>query len=158
MDLNSSQDRNYGEHFKNMIFTSLSYVHSNLEPTKQVYNSAGSDYGRIRKLEKGSVAQVRAELLKGEQEHSRLPGQYRLQVWEKVSGLGNMRHFQATWQSSPLLQSSISPASEISSSVYPFICIFFVFFFPNHIFKMSSIYLGSVSQQSMEYPLRDPRG
>lgn len=76
MDLNSSKDRNYGERFKNMIFTSLSCVHSNLDPTKQVYNSAGSDHGGIRKLEKGSVAQVRAELLKREQEHSRLPGQY----------------------------------------------------------------------------------
>lgn len=62
MDLNSSQDRNY---FKNMIFTSLSCVHSNLEPTKQVYNSAGSDYGRIRKLEKGSCSSGKGRAVKG---------------------------------------------------------------------------------------------
>lgn len=77
MDLNSSKDRNYGEHFKNMVFTSPSCVHSCLDPTKQVYNS---DYGEIRKLEKGSVAQVRVEVLKRKQKHSRLPGQYKLQV------------------------------------------------------------------------------
>lgn len=103
MGLNSSKDRNYGEHFKNMIFTTPSCVHSYLDPTKQVYNSAGSDHREIRKLEKGSVAQVRVEVLKMEQEHSRLPGQYKMQVWGKVSGLGNMKHFQVTWQSSPLL-------------------------------------------------------
>lgn len=77
MDLNSSKDRNYGEHFKTMIFTSPSCVHSYLDPTKQVYNS---DHGEIRKLEKCSVAQVRVGVLKREQEHSRLPGQYKLQV------------------------------------------------------------------------------
>lgn len=52
------------------IFTSPSCVHSYLDPTKQVYNSAGSDCGEIRELEKGSVAQVRVKVLKREQKHS----------------------------------------------------------------------------------------
>lgn len=64
MDLNSSKYRNYGEHFKNPIFTSPSCVRSYLGPTKQVYNSAGSDHGEIRKLEKGSGAQIRVRDVK----------------------------------------------------------------------------------------------
>lgn len=64
MDLNSSKDRNYGEHFKNPIFTSPSCVHSYRGPTKQLYNSGGSDHGEIRKLKKGSVAQVRVRGVK----------------------------------------------------------------------------------------------
>lgn len=44
--------------------------------------------------------------------------------------------------------------------LYQFASAFFfaLFFLLNHIFKISSIHLGSVPQRSMELPLRDTKG
>lgn len=76
MDLNSSKDMNLWR-----VFQEHDFYQSFMCAFLSGSHKAGlSDHGELRQLEKGSAAEVRVEGLKREQEHSRLPGQYRLQV------------------------------------------------------------------------------